>query len=231
MPDLNFAIAHAEPVPFAATPTMTFTLAIENSPREEPIHTVLLTAQIRIETARRRYTPAEQDRLLELFGEPQRWGETLRPMHWTQANASIPAFTGAATFDLHVPCTYDFNVAATKYFDALPEGHIPLLFLFSGTVFYAGARGALQAARISWSKEARFRLPASVWRDLMKLYYPNSAWLNVRREVFDRLNQYRLKHGFASCEEALERLLPAFEPRAASDRQTAADPQQEVTAP
>ena len=58
-----------------------------------------------------------------------------------------------------VPCTFDFNVAATKYFHGLSEGDLPLNFLFSGTVFYAGGSERLQVAPISWEKEAKFKLP------------------------------------------------------------------------
>jgi hypothetical protein len=112
---------------------------------------------------------------------------------------------------LHVPCTFDFNVAATKYFAGLEDGDIPLLFLFSGSVFYEGPDGAFQVAPISWDKETRFRLPLKVWRDLMDAYYPNSAWLRLRRDAFERLLAYKTLHGIPTWEEALERLMDAAE--------------------
>ena len=48
-------------------------------------------------------------------------------------------------------------------------------------------------APISWDKEAKFRLPLKVWKEMMDLYYPNSAWLCLRRDVFERLQQYKVR--------------------------------------
>jgi hypothetical protein len=130
-------------------------------------------------------------------------------MLWTHVSANLPGFTGACAVDLPVPCSADYSLAATKYFAALEEGDLPLCFLFSGTVFYEGADGGLQVAQIPWEKEADFRLPAATWRRLMETYYPHSAWLCLRRDVFDRLNEYRSRAGFATWEQALEQLLSA----------------------
>ena len=168
---------------------------------------IALRCQIRIEPTRRRYGAAEQERLLDLFGAPERWGQTLRSLLWTHASVVVPPFTGSTVVDLPVPCTYDFNVAATKYFDALEEGEMPLCLLFSGTVFYDAARGRLAGRPIPWEKEATFRLPVRVWKDMMELYYPNSAWLCLRKDVFDRLYQYKSQRGLPTWEQALESLL------------------------
>ena len=207
MPDLDFSIESAEAVAHAAVPMLAFRLRVEDRSPSEAIHSIALHAQIQIETPRRRYSAAEQERVLDLFGEPGRWGQTLRPMLWTHADVTVPAFAGTATVDLTVSCSFDFNLAATKYFHALEDGDIPLNFLFSGSCFYAGANGALQVTPIPWSKEARFRLPQSEWREMMDLYYPNSAWLRIRQDVFDRLQRYKSEAGLATWEEALERLL------------------------
>lgn len=207
MPDLHFNIESAEPVAYAAVPMLAFRLRVQDRVPSESIHSIALRAQIQIETPRRRYSVAEQERLLDLFGEPSRWGQTLRAMLWTHADVTVPAFSDAASVDLHVPCSFDFNLAATKYFHALEDGDIPLNFLFSGSCFYASAIGALQVAPIAWSKESRVRLPQRVWRELMDAYYPNSAWLRIRQDVFDRLQLYKSKTGIATWEEALERLL------------------------
>jgi Family of unknown function (DUF6084) len=211
MPDLRFAIESAEPVPFAAAPLLALKLRVESTNPEETIHTIALRAQIQIEATRRRYSEREQEKLLDLFGEPDRWSRTLRSMLWTHADAVIPAFTGSTTADLQVPCTFDFNCAATKYFHGVSDGDIPLILLFSGTLFYAGPQGALQVAPISWDKEARYRLPVQVWRDMMNAYYPNSAWLSLRRDVFERVYEYKVRHGIPSWEEALTSLLLAAE--------------------
>ncbi len=213
MPDLNFRVEGAEPISFAAAPTLSLKLLVTNSPPEEAIHTIALRAQIQIESTRRRYNDAEKAKLQDLFGEPDRWSRTLRAMLWTHASVVIPAFSQRAFVDLHVPCTFDFNVAATKYFHGVTEGEIPLNLLFSGTVFYAasGTDGALQVAPIPWDKEARFRLPVRIWQTMMDEYYPNSAWLALRRDVFERVYEYKVREGIPTWEEAFERLLGAAE--------------------
>jgi len=111
--------------------------------------------------------------------------------------------------DLPIPCTFDFNVAATKYFHAVSNGDIPLNLLFSGSVFYAGPEGTMQVAPVPWNKEARFRLPVRVWREMMDIHYPNSAWLYLRRDVFERLYEYKMQRGIPTWEQALEGLLAA----------------------
>jgi len=91
------------------------------------------------------------------------------------------------------------------------EGDIPLCLMFSGTVFYADSEGALRVAPISWDKETRFRLPVKIWQDMMDLYYPNTAWLNLRRDVFERLQEYKVRNGIPSWEQAIERILAEAE--------------------
>jgi hypothetical protein len=211
MPDLSFQVEQAEPLRYAVAPTLVFQLRVWDtlSPADHPtpIHAVALRCQIRIEPARRRYTPREQEGLGELFGEPQRWGQTLKPMLWTHTSVIIPPFEGRTTVDLPVPCTFDFNVAGTKYFHALEDGEVPLCLLFSGSVFYRAEDCALQVAPISWEKEANFRLPVRVWKEMMELYYPNTAWLCLRRDVVDALQGYKTHRGLATWEQTLESLL------------------------
>src|SRR5258708_3131986 len=142
MPDLIITADSADVVPFAASPTLAFKLRVVNSDPNETIHTVVLRCQIQIEVTRRRYSSMDQERLRDLFGEPERWGQTLRNLLWTNTSVVMPQFTGAATVDLQVPCTFDFSVATTKYFNGLAEGDIPVCLMFSGTVFYAGPDGA-----------------------------------------------------------------------------------------
>jgi hypothetical protein len=210
MPDLQLMIESAEVVQYAATPLMAFKVRIANNPSEEIIHTVALRAQIQIEVTRRKYDANEQTRLLDLFGEPGRWGQTLRNMLWTHASVVVPRFTGSVLADIPVPCTFDFNVAATKYFHGVTSGDLPLCFQFSGTVFYQKEGEALQVAPISWDKEAKYRLPLKVWKDLMDVYYPNSAWLALQRDTFEKLYQYKMHEGIPTWEEALERALNAL---------------------
>jgi hypothetical protein len=209
MPDLAISMEDASVVPFAASPTLAFRLHILNAGTTEAIHTVVLRSQIQIEVTRRKYSAAEQEDLRDLFGEPARWGQTLRNLLWTNASTVVPQFTGSTSVDLQVPCTFDFSVATTKYFHALDDGEIPVILMFSGTVFYADADGALCAAPISWEKETRFRLPLKVWKDMMDTYYPNCAWLSIRRDVFEELHRFKVEQGIPTWEQAFETLLAA----------------------
>jgi Family of unknown function (DUF6084) len=212
MPDLSFRIEGATVVPFAAAPMLAFKLRVENGVASETIHSVALRCQIQIDVTRRRYTAEEQKRMLDLFGEPDRWSQTLRSLLWTHASIVVPRFQRSTLADLQIPCTFDFNVASTKYFSGLTEGEIPLLLMFSGTVFYADSEDdVLQVAPISWEQETKFRLPVQVWRDMMDSYYPNSAWLSLRRDVFERLYQYKAQRGIPTWEQALEEMLPLEE--------------------
>jgi hypothetical protein len=208
MPDLSFQVERAKVERFAAAPLLQFELRITQRAPAVPIHAIALRCQIRIEPARRRYEGQERERLLDLFDTPDRWSQTLRPMLWTHTSAIVGPFTASIVVDLPVPCTFDFNVAATKYFHALEEGEVALSLLFSGTVFHEVEEAGLQVAQIPWEKEASFRLPVAVWKEMMELYYPNSAWLCLRRDVFDRLSQYKSGHRFLTWEQALESLLP-----------------------
>ena len=208
MPDLNFQVESVEVVPYAATPLLAFRLRVENAIAGEVIHTAALRCQIQIEVTRRGYAKKEQDRLLDLFGNPERWGQTLRTLLWMNTSLVVPHFEGTSTtVDMHIPCTFDFNVASTKYFDGLVEGDIPLLLLFSGTVFYAASEIPLQVAPISWELEARHKLLVETWRELMSIYYPNSVWLNLHRDTFERLYRYKMEHGIPTWEQALEQIL------------------------
>lgn len=209
MPDLSFEVIGVEAPAFAAVPMLVFKLRIVNAIEQERIHTVILRCQIQLAVTRRRYSPEAQARLLEVFGEPKRWGETLRPLLWAHASTVAPQFTGSTVVDLPVPCTYDFEVVSTKYFDALEEGEIPLTFLFSGTIFYEGETGDLQIGQISWSKEASSRIPVSLWQEMIASYYPGSAWIRIHKDVFDQLYQYKATHSLLTWEDALMQLLQA----------------------
>ena len=210
MPNLDFRVAGAEVQEFAAVPSLLFKLRVENL-EEEPIRSVALNTQIRIAATQRHYDPAEQERLLELFGEPSRWKDTLRSLLWTHTILQIPAFSGSTVADMPVPCTYDLEVVAAKYFYALEEGEVPLEFLFSGTIFYAGEGGRLQTTRISWEKEAEFRLPVRLWKEMMDQYFPNSAWVRLRKDAFDQLYDYKIRKGLPTWEATVEALLRASE--------------------
>lgn len=206
MPDLSISVEGASAVAYAAVPTLGFKLAISEREGME-IEAISLQCQLRIEATRRRYSSPEKQRLEDLFGAQDRWAQTLRTFLWTHASVPVPRFSGQTTVELPVGCTFDFEVVATKYIYALEDGELPLILLFSGTVFFRDEEGALQIAQIPWEKEASFRLPVQVWKDLMRLYYPNAAWLYLHQDVFDRLLEYKTRHGIPTWDAALERLL------------------------
>jgi Family of unknown function (DUF6084) len=211
MPDLSFEILSASPIRDMLTPALAFELRIGNPFRDQSIQAILLRCQIQIEVARRRYTLAEQSQLRDLFDEPARWSETLRPMTWAIMSVNVPTFTGSIVNTVNVPCTFDLTVATAKYFHGIEGGDVPLTFLFSGTVFFYAGSGGLQVAPISWNKEARFRLPVKTWKELMDLHYPKAAVLHLRRDVFDELYRFKMTCGLATFEEAVERMLAIAE--------------------
>ena len=207
MPDLSFAVEGAEAVAYSATPLLAFKLRITNADPNEAVQSVALRCQLQIEATHRRYGAQEQERLLDLFGAPERWSRTLRAMLWTHASINVPPFQGDIVVDLPVACTFDFNVAAAKYFAGLDDGEVPLNLMFSGTIFYESGDDGLQIEQIPWDREAKFRLPVRVWKEMIDIYYPNSAWLCLRRDVFEKLSQYKMDRGIPTWEETIERLL------------------------
>jgi hypothetical protein len=205
MTSLGFEVIDARAEPHAATPTIMLRLRVDE-PNGLIVHAVALRCQIRIEPQRRRYTEDEEDRLNELFGETPRWGDSLRPFPWTHVSATLCGFSGHTEFDLPIECTYDFEVAGSKYLHSLSGGEVPLLLLFSGTVFTRGESG-FNAEPIAWDREASFRMPVSVWRQVMDLYFPNSAWVRVARETLDELQRFKSERALPTWDQAFELLL------------------------
>jgi hypothetical protein len=211
MPELNFRVTGVEPAARGLSPLLHFRLEITNSPDTELIQSVILQAQIQIQSSHRSYDDEEKEKLVDLFGTPDRWGQTLRNRLWTHANATVRPFVQTTEAVLPIQCTYDLNVLATKFFYALKEGEVPLLFLFSGTVFYATPDGRLQVQQISWDKECTYQMPVRVWQELMEHHYPNSSWISLHRDAFEKLYAYKRREGLVTWEQAIERLLTEYE--------------------
>jgi hypothetical protein len=207
MSDVTFAVIEMEPEPFAVTPVLNARLGVA-AVGEEPIHAIALRAQVRIEPMRRGYSDEEADGLVDLFGPRQRWSNTMHNFQWLQTNAMVQGFTGATQVTLPLECTYDFEVAAAKYLHALRDGHVPLQFLFSGTIFSKGQRG-FGVQQVPWDREDRFEMPVSAWRDLIRLHYPNTGWLRLNQDTIDALVAYRSARGLLSLDEAVTSLLAA----------------------
>ncbi len=209
MPRLSFQVEDARPEPHAAAPTLLFGIRI-TEPERADVESIALACQIRIEPQRRRYQPGEQELLADLYGEPARWGQTVKPFLLTSVATLVRRFAGSCRAELPVPFSYDLEVAGARYLHALREGSVPLLFLFSGTVFHPGP-GGLQAVPVPWNCEARFDLPISTWRSLMDLYFPGGGWLRLGRDALDGLTRHKARHGLLGWDEVVADLLRRVE--------------------
>jgi hypothetical protein len=207
MTALGFEVLDVAPQQHAASPHLLFRLRVTES-TGAAVHAIALRAQLRIEPQRRPYDDAEQAGLADLFGTSERYTDTLKPFLWTHATAMVQGFQGSREFDLPVACTYDFDVSATKYLHALRGGDVPLVLLFSGTVFTRGATG-FAVEQLSWSLEASCRLPVASWHALMDLYFPGSGWIRMDRETIAALARHRSARGLTSWEQTIADLLPA----------------------
>ena len=203
MVELGFSVLGAARVEHTAVPTLRFALGVSS---ETPVRSVLLDVQIQIAARRRGYDASAHERLFELFGPVADWGTTLRTLLWTRTTLVVPAFEGSTVVDLDVPCSYDLEVAASRYLDALSDGDVPLEFLFSGSVFYTGSAGELQTTRLSWESEAGYALPVRVWKETMERYFRGTAWVRLSKDSFDRLSAYKSRNALATWDDALEAL-------------------------
>ncbi|GGN82982.1 DUF6084 family protein [Nocardia rhizosphaerihabitans] len=205
----TFAVLGIAPEPYAVTPTLTARVGIA-ALGEEPVHAIALRAQVRIEPHRRGYTDEESAGLVDLFGPRERWRDTQRSFLWMHCATMVPGFHGGAQVDLPMPVTYDLEVSGSKYLHALREGTVPLIFLFSGTVFIRGSTG-FAVQQIPWDREDKFAMPVSVWDDLMAAHFPNSGWLRLRRDTLDAIAAYKSSHGLLGFDDAVTRLLDTVE--------------------
>jgi hypothetical protein len=205
MTELTFDCIEVRPLKYAASPTLAFKLRISEL-TGQPVHAMVLRVQIRIEPQRRRYADDESELLTHLFGDRSRWGETLKPFQFTTVSVTVPGFTGATEVDAEVPCTYDLEVAAGKYFHALSDGVVPMVLLFSGTVFGKGGPG-FWVEQVPWHTQAECRMPVTVWDELMSRYFPDVAWIKLPRESVDALLKYKARHAIPTWEAAVEQLL------------------------
>lgn len=205
-PALDFRVESVGAVEHAVVPTLVFRLGVDAGGRD--VRALALNVQIRIDARRRAYDADERERLFELFGPPEAWDRALRSLRWTTTSLMVPPFAAEANVELEVPCTYDFEVAAAKYLHALGDGDAPVELLFSGTIFYAVEGGGLRVAQIPWDREARCLLPVRVWREALERAFPGTAWLRVRRDLFERLRAFKSERALPTWDAALEELLP-----------------------
>jgi hypothetical protein len=205
MAELVFDCTGVQPDRYAVVPSMSVGLKISETTGQR-VDAIALRCQIRIEPAKRRYTSVEAERLNDLFGDTERWSETLRPLQFTLVSTMVPGVTGSISLDLPVPFTYDLEIGYARYFASLDEGEVPLLLLFSGTLFTV-ADGRLQVQQVPWSKEATCRVPLSVWREAIDVHFPNSGWIKVTREILDELQRYKTRHALPTWDATVSALL------------------------
>ena len=205
-PDLEFDVVGARSVKYAAAPMLNLDLQVSET-TGLAVYMVALTIQLMIEPARRRYDDETRERLVELFGAPERWAVTTRSLVWARLDVLVPAFTGATTVTVPIACHYDLELAAAKYLHSLPDGEAPLALHFNGMIYYRGEDGGLQMVLIPWSKSIDFRMPVSVWQDTIDHYYPGTAWIAVRTQTFEALQREKLARGLATLDACVGDLL------------------------
>jgi Family of unknown function (DUF6084) len=204
--DLDFAVLGARPVKYAAAPMLMLDLQITETGGRE-VYMIALTIQLMIEPARRSYDEATRERLVELFGAPERWAVTTRSLVWSKLDVLVPAFTGTTTVTVPIACHYDLELAAAKYLHSLPSGEAPLALHFNGMIYYPGEDGGLQMVLIPWSKSIDFRMPVSVWLQTIEHYYPGTTWIAVGADTFEALQREKLARGLATLDACVNALL------------------------
>jgi hypothetical protein len=206
MTELTFTVLDVTAQAHGAVPILNARLRIDET-TGTPVRAVALRAQVRIEPQKRRYTEDEGAGLQDLFGPRERWTSTLRSFMWLQATAMVQGFADTCEVDLALPCTYDFEVAASKYLHALgDDGVVPIEFLFSGTVFTKGDTG-FNVAQVPWDRQASYDLPVSVWKQLIREHFPSTGWLRLDHETIEALAKFKSDRGLISLDEAVHHLL------------------------
>ena len=205
-PEVEFAVLGARPVKYAAAPMLALDLEVTEAAGRQ-VYMLALSIQLMIEPARRAYDTTAHERLVELFGAPERWAVTTRSLVWAALDVVVPAFTGRTTVTVPLACHYDLELAAAKYLHALTDGEAPLALHFNGMVYYPGQDGRLQIVLLPWSNSIGFRMPVRVWRETIEHYYPGTAWLGLRSETLGSLQRAKLERGLATLDDTITALL------------------------
>ena len=205
-PEVEFAVLGARPVKYAAAPMLALDLEVTESEGRQ-VYMLALSIQLMIEPARRAYDEGAHERLVELFGAPERWAVTTRSLVWSMLDVVVPAFTGRTTVTVPIACHYDLELAAAKYLHSLTDGEVPLALHFNGMVYYPGEDGELQIVLLPWSNSIGFRMPVRVWHDTIEHYYPGTAWVGLRAETLEALQRAKLARGLATLDDTVAELL------------------------
>jgi Family of unknown function (DUF6084) len=205
-PEPEFAVIGAAGRRHAAVPALEFDVTVAE-PEGRSVYMIALSVQVMIEPARRRYEDAERERLVDLFGPPERWATTTRSLVWHKVDVVVPSFTGSTTFRVPIPASYDLELVAAKYFYSLEGGEVPLAFNFNGSVMYRGGDGDVQMSLIPWSCSAEFRMPVATWRDLMEHYYPRTGWIALHADTIEALRAEKVRRGLPTIDACVAALV------------------------
>jgi hypothetical protein len=173
-----FSVVDAKPKHYAASPTIVFRLRIGC---DDQVEAMVLRVQIRI--------------------EPRRHNNG-HPFAWADIPVMVPAFTGETFVDVNVPCTYDFDNTAARFFNDVEAGEIPLRFFFTGSIFRR-TEESFSVSMLSWQSECAYRMPLEVWQDAMRACYGDSVLIRIDRETFERLQRLRTQTGATSWDAVL----------------------------
>ncbi len=206
MSGLQFAITGMRMEPHAAVPLLMAGLSVSQGLDAMPVHTMALRCQVLIEPRGRAYSRNEEARLLDLFGQVPRWASSLHPIVWQHVDRVLPGFDAEGKIELPLTCSSDLDVGPIRYFHALEDGEVPLLFQYSGTVYRQTDHG-YAIERIGWHQENRYRMPVSLWYDVMERYHPGTTWLRLSRCTMDELLAYKSKAGLTTMNEVVASLL------------------------
>ena len=209
-PWLALEVSDVRPVDHAAAPTLSFTLEIDDRSGRD-VFAVALTIQILLEPIKRKYDDATRESLIELFGEPGRWATTARRMVWSSESVLVHAFKGSTSVEVPVLCNYDLELAATRYFSALPDGEVPLVWHFNGSVYYGGADDRVQVVPIPWDTVAEYNMPVAAWRTMIDRHYPNRGWVALDAGTAERLGRLKAGRGLHTVDQTVNELLDEAE--------------------
>lgn len=205
--DPAFTVLDVAAVRHAATPTLRFDMHVSD-PAGREIYAVALSVQVQIDPAQREYDDDTRAKLVELFGAPERWGATTHSFEWARIEVLVPGFVGATSFAVQVPCSYDLELAAAKYFHSLPDGMVPLTFHYSGMVLYRDeTHGGLHVTPVPWSCSTRWRMPVDTWKRAMAAFYPGGGWVRLGVDTLDALAARKAAAGHHSYDALVAQLL------------------------
>ncbi len=208
MADLIFGCTGATAERYAATPTLAFQLAITERSGVR-VHAIALRCQIRIEPHRRRYSPAEARRLHDLFGDPSRWADSVKPIQLATVTTMVPSFTAVTEVDLQVPCTYDLEVASARYLHGLDDGHDPVDHAVRRAPVFIATDEGYSVELVPWG--AWGHLPDAgdpSWQGpVVDIHFPGSAWLRCSHETVDALSAFKAEHALPTWDATLGALL------------------------